>query len=105
MRVAFTMKVHEGHQEEYEKRHNPIWDELKKTLFDHGVKTYSIFLDENTNTLFGYAEIESLEKWDSIADTAICRKWWDYMAPLMACNEDNSPVSNPLKEVFHIQND
>jgi L-rhamnose mutarotase len=103
MRIAFKMKVNKGHEQEYEKRHNPIWPELEKTLIGHGVQTYSIFLDSDTGDLFGYAEIESLEKWNDVAGTDICRKWWDYMVPLMPCNPDNSPVSNELREVFHIE--
>jgi L-rhamnose mutarotase len=97
------MAVDPGNEAEYEKRHNPIWDELERTLINHGVRSYSIFLDEDTNTLFAYAEIESEEEWNKIGQTEICQKWWSYMAPLMPTNEDDSPVSKPLKEVFHIQ--
>ena len=103
MRTAFKMKLFEGNEEEYKKRHNPIWPELEKVLKDHGVITYSIYLDKDTNTLFGYAEIEDQKKWDEVANTDICRKWWDYMAPLMEVNNDNSPVSKDLLEVFHIE--
>ena len=28
-------------------------------------------------------------------------KWWDDMADIMETNEDNSPVSIDLKNVFH----
>ena len=103
MRIAFKMKVNQGHEEEYKKRHNPIWKELEQTLFKHGVQTYSIFLDPDSRDLFGYAEIESLSEWQKVADTEICKKWWDYMMPLMPCNEDHSPVSKELQEVFHIE--
>ena len=103
MRIAFKMKLFEGNLEEYKKRHNPIWPELEKVLKDHGVITYSIYLDKETNILFGYAEIEDKKKWDEVANTDICRKWWDYMAPLMEVNPDNSPVSKDLLEVFHIE--
>ena len=96
-------KVNKGYEVEYQKRHNPIWQELEQTLIDFGVQSYSIFLDETTNDLFAYAEIDSLEKWEKIADTKICQKWWEYMSPLMPCNKDNSPISNNLKEVFHIE--
>lgn len=102
MRIAFKMSVYQGEEEEYIKRHNPIWEELEKTLLDHGVKSYSIFLDQDTGDLFAYAEIENKEGWDSIAHSQIAKKWWEYMAPLMPTNEDNSPVSKDLKEVFHI---
>ena len=103
MRLAFKMKLFEGNLDEYKKRHNPIWPELEKVLKDHGVITYSIYLDKETNILFGYAEIEDKAKWDEVANTDICRKWWDYMAPLMEVNSDNSPVSKDLLEVFHIE--
>jgi L-rhamnose mutarotase len=102
MRIAFNMKLFKENAEEYKKRHNPIWSELKEVLINHGVRTYSIFLNKNTNDLFGYAEIEDLKKWEEIANTDICRKWWDYMAPLMEVNADKSPVSVELEEVFHL---
>ena len=103
MRIAFKMKVNKGYETEYQKRHNAIWQELEKTLMDHGVQFYSIFLDETTNDLFAYAEINSLEQWERIANTDICQKWWKYMSPSMPSNKDYSPISNELKEVFHIE--
>jgi L-rhamnose mutarotase len=102
MRIAFRMRVNPGCQVEYEKRHNPIWQELETALYEHGVRSYSIFLDPDTDDLFAYAEIEDLEQWRQIADTEICRRWWDHMAPLMPVNQDNSPQTRELKEVFHI---
>lgn len=103
MRIAFKMSVNKGKEEEYEERHNPIWKELEDTLKRHGVITYSIFLDPTTNELFAYAEIKSKGKWDKVAETDICKKWWKYMSPLMPSNPDNSPKSVELKEVFHIE--
>lgn len=103
MRLGFKMKLHDDNLEEYTKRHNPIWKELEDVLKRQGVITYSIYHDAETNILFGYAEIEDLKKWEGVADTEICREWWDYMAPLMEVNQDNSPVSVDLKEVFHIE--
>ncbi|MGH7978814.1 MAG: L-rhamnose mutarotase, partial [Limisphaerales bacterium] len=38
-----------------------------------------------------------------LARLPVMRKWWDYMAPLMEVHADNSPVSIPLKEVFHLE--
>lgn len=102
IRKAFVMSVTAGQEAEYEKRHSPIWPELHKTLTDHGVHNYSIFLHPGTRQLFGYAEIEDEERWNAIAKTKICRKWWAHMKEIMPSNPDNSPKSLPLKEVFHI---
>lgn len=102
IRKAFLMSVNPDAHVEYEKRHRPIWAELAAVLKEHGVSNYSIFLDEETSQLFGYAEIESEEQWNSIAETDECRRWWAYMSDVMPSNEDKSPVSRGLTEVFHL---
>jgi len=102
IRKAFVMSVNPDAVAEYERRHNPIWPELEQTLLDHGVLSYSIFLDESTFQLFAYAEIESEERWAAVASTAICQKWWASMKDLMPSNPDNSPVSREIRSVFHI---
>ena len=102
IRKAFVMSVHAGHEAEYARRHQPIWDELAAVLRAHGVHNYSIHLHPATNQLFGYAEIESEERWQAIADTEVCRRWWKYMADLMPANPDSSPVATSLQEVFYL---
>ena len=102
IRKAFLMTLKPGHQEEYEKRHNPIWPDLQKLLRKHGVSNYSIFLDRNTDLLFAYAEIESESLWQQIAQTEVCGRWWAYMKDLMLTNPDNSPIAVSLPEVFHL---
>jgi L-rhamnose mutarotase len=102
IRKAFVMSVNAGCEEEYERRHRPIWQELEVVLKQHGVHNYSIFLHEETRQLFGYAEIESEERWAAIATTDVCRRWWQHMNSLMPANADASPVSAPLREVFHL---
>ena len=101
-RVAFVMSVNAGCEAEYEKRHSPIWPELQATLSAHGAKNYSIFLLASTRQLFAYAEVDSLERWDAIAQTDVCRRWWAHMSPLMPGNADGSPVALPAREVFHM---
>ena len=99
---GFKMKLYPGFEKEYEKRHNQLWPEMRDMIHEYGGRNYSIFLDQETLTLFGYLEIEDEEKWNASAQTAICRKWWDYMADIMETNPDNSPVSVDLQPVFHL---
>ncbi len=103
MRKAFRMSVNAGAEEEYERRHNPIWKELEDTLIAHGVHTYSIFLDAATGDLFGYVEVESEDRWARVAATDVCQRWWRHMGDVMPANKDFSPVSRDLREVFHIE--
>ncbi len=102
IRKAFLLHVHPDAHAEYERRHRPIPDELAATLREHGVTNYSIHLDANRNLLFAYAEIEDEARWEAIAATPACRRWWAHMADMMPANPDHSPVSEPLREVFHL---
>lgn len=102
IRKGFKMKLYDGFEKEYEKRHNELWPEMREMINNHGGHNYSIFLDRETLTLYGYIEIDDEELWAKSADTAICRKWWDYMADIMETNPDNSPVSVDLEPVFHL---
>jgi L-rhamnose mutarotase len=102
IRKAFVMSVNAGSEAEYQQRHNPIWPELEAVLKQHGVLSYSIFLHPETRQLFGYAEIEDEVRWNAIAQTPVCRRWWAHMKEIMPSNPDNSPIAAELKEVFHI---
>lgn len=102
IRKAFKMKVFTGKAVEYESRHNPIWPEMETMLKAHGVSNYSIFMDDDNNTLFAYVELESLEQWESIAEEPICRKWWESMADLMDTEINKRPFSQDLREVFYL---
>ena len=100
---AFRMRVHPDHVVEYERRHNPIWPELETVLKAHGVGRYFIFLDETTADLFAYAEIESEDRWQAIARTEVCQRWWQSMQALMPSHADGSPESRDLRQVFNLQ--
>ena len=99
---GFKMKLYPGQEAEYERRHNLLWPEMKEMIHQYGGKNYTIFLDRETLTLFGYIEIENEELWVQSADTEINRKWWDYMADIMETNPDNSPISEDLSMVFQL---
>ena len=89
IRKAFVMSVNPGQEKEYETRHRPIWPELEAVLKKHGVHNYSIFL-------------HSEARWQAIAQTPECQKWWRYMSDVMPSNSDSSPQATDLREVFHL---
>ena len=101
-RLAFKMYLNEGKKEEYKKRHDEIWPELRKLLKDSGVSEYSIFLDEETNVLFAFQKVSGSGGSQDLGKTDIVKKWWDFMADVMEVNPDNSPVSVELEEVFYM---
>ena len=102
-RLAFKMKLNEGQKKEYRKRHNELWPELKKLLKDNGVSEYSIFLDEETNTLFAFQKVSGNCGSQDLSSNTIVKQWWDFMADIMKVNDDNSPVSVELEELFFLE--
>jgi L-rhamnose mutarotase len=102
-RLAFKMYLNEGQKEEYRKRHAEIWPELCKLLKDSGVSEYSIFLDEETNTLFAFQKNSNQSGSQDLGQTEIVKRWWAYMADIMKANPDNSPVSVELEELFYME--
>ena len=101
-RVAFKMKLFKGSEEEYKRRHDALWPELKTLLKEAGIKDYSIFLDEETNALFGFLTISDISQLDELPKHPVMKKWWAFMKDIMETNEDNSPVNISLKEVFYL---
>jgi L-rhamnose mutarotase len=102
-RLAFKMKLNEGQKKEYRKRHNELWPELKKLLKDNGVSEYSIFFDEETNTLFAFQKVSGNGGSQDLSSNDIVKQWWDFMADIMKVNDDNSPVSVELEELFYLE--
>jgi L-rhamnose mutarotase len=102
-RVAFKMYLNEGQKEEYKKRHDEIWPQLKKLLKDSGISGYSIFFDEETNTLFAFQKMSGKGSSQDLGQTEIVQKWWKFMSDIMKTNPDNSPVTKELEEVFYLE--
>ncbi len=103
-RFAFKMYLKPGCEEEYARRHAAIWPELVKMMKEgQGVQNYSIYWDKETNLLFAYQECtKDVNTQDNSHTDPITQKWWDMMADIMDTNADNSPVSVPLEELFHM---
>ena len=102
-RLAFKMYLNEGQKEEYRKRHDALWPELQQMLKDAGVSEYSIFLDEETNTLFAFQKVNGEGGSQDLGQTEIVKKWWAFMSDIMRANPDHSPVTLPLEELFYME--
>jgi len=101
-RAAFKMKLKPGTALEYKKRHDALWPELAEELRVAGVSDYSIFLDEETLTLFAVQKLSEENSVVTLHNSPIVREWWNFMSSLMEVNSDQSPVVSPLKELFHL---
>ena len=100
-KIAFKMKLMPGFQEEYKRRHDALWPEIQALVKEQGIADYTIFLDEETNILFAVQQLGESSSQD-LGEYPIIKKWWAHMADIMETNADNSPVSTPLKMIFHL---
>ncbi|NCI46862.1 L-rhamnose mutarotase [Sediminibacterium soli] len=101
-RLAFKMQLHKGQEAEYKRRHDALWPELETLLKETGIGSYSIFLDSDTNALFGVLTIDDATAMEQLPAHPVMQRWWAYMKDIMDANPDNSPVSTPLQEVFYL---
>ena len=96
------MTLNPGQAEEYRRRHDEIWADLVDLLHEAGVSDYSIFLDDETNTLFGVLRRRGDHTMAALPEHAVMQKWWAHMADIMATSETNEPLATDLKLVFHM---
>jgi L-rhamnose mutarotase len=99
--TAAKLKLKPGMGDEYKKRHDEIWPELSKAIRDAGIVDFSIFLDDETGTLFAVNKLTPDNTAAELRKTELMKKWWTHMADIMEVNPDNSPVRVPLRQVFH----
>ena len=86
--------------EEYVRRHNAIWPEMKQMLKDAGIRNYTIW--NVGNELFGYYECDSVEEAGCIqAQSEVNARWDVYMQDVMVMEKDPVTGAQPLlKQVF-----
>lgn len=101
--IAFKMKLRPGFKEEYKRRHDAIWPELRDLLKQAGISDYSIFFDDETNSLFAVQGNSGKNSSQDLTGNPIVKRWWKYMADIMETNPDHSPVVHPLEKVFYME--
>ncbi len=101
-KVAFTMRLLPGREDEYKRRHNALWPELAALLREAGVADYSIHLDPESHTLFAVLWRRRDHGMDALPSHPVMRRWWDHMADLMEVDASHAPVVRPLVPMFHL---
>lgn len=101
-KIAFRMQLSPGQREAYQARHDAIWPELTALLRRSGISDYSIFLHEPSGALFGVLRRAPGHGMDRLGEQEIMRRWWRHMADIMQTGADDTPVSEPLSLVFHM---
>ncbi len=99
-RYAWKARVLPGMLDEYVRRHDELWEEMKTVLSEAGISNYTIWnVDEH---LFGYYECESVEYAAKVqANSEVVGRWDEYMKDVMVMEFDEKTGAQPLmKQVF-----
>lgn len=99
--MAFKMYLKPGKVEEYKRRHDELWPEMRTLLKEAGMGAYHIYHDPETNCLFAFQETLGGDS-QSLGENPIVQKWWEYMSDLMETHPDHSPRQMDLKKVFSL---
>jgi L-rhamnose mutarotase len=101
-RRAWIMMLKPGAEDEYKRRHDAIWPELRDAILASGVTSFSIY--RHGLTLFAYQERDAAAPQPD-APAPVFWRWWREMAPLMETDADARPVQTPMQEVFNLAAD
>ena len=103
-KYAWKATVIEGKLEEYVKRHDEIWDEMKEVLEKAGIVNYTIW--NVGNELFGYYECEKGVEYAAKVqnESEVVDRWNEYMKDVMVMEMDPVTKAQPLLEqVFFME--
>ena len=92
-KYAWKATVIEGKIDEYIKRHDEIWDEMKAVLENAGIVNYTIW--NVGNELFGYYECEKGVEYAAKvqSESEVVDRWNEYMKDVMVMELDPVTVT------------
>ena len=101
-RIAFTMRIKPGSEDEYRTRHQQVWPAMLAELKRAGCHRYSIYargLD-----LFAYMEVDDFQRYlEVMNESQVASRWEAYMSDILV-RETDPATGFPfvLTEVFHL---
>jgi L-rhamnose mutarotase len=103
-RICFQLRVRPDRAEEYVRRHEAVWPEMREALAAAGWHNYSLFMT-TAGTVIGYLECEDFEDARRAMErTEVNARWQRDMAPFFESLEGRRPDEEmaPLQEIFHL---
>ncbi|NYE17991.1 L-rhamnose mutarotase [Microbacterium immunditiarum] len=103
-RIAFTLEVRPELLDAYVERHTPVWRDMLAEITAAGRRNYSIFLDRERSTLFGYYETDDDEAARAyLAASPVAARWEASMAEFFVGLEGRADqAATTLTEVFNL---
>lgn len=97
--MAFALRLREGCEAEYKRRHDELWPEMREMLLASGILHYEIHLERGSRLLFGHIVRRMDHTMAANPDHPVMQRWRAYMADVLEMDGD-AAVRVPLREVF-----
>lgn len=95
---AFVLKVKPGMADEYRRRHDALWPEMREALLEQGVVYYEIYFHEDSGLLFAHT-IRSAPYDASRPEAPAITKWREHMKDIMELEGDRA-YRRALNRIF-----
>lgn len=104
-RVCFLLRVNKDRLEEYKRRHESVWAEMRQALSESGWCNYTLFLRDD-GLLVGYLETPDFSQ--ALAQMAmreVNSRWQASMSPFFEELDGRRPDEGMirLEEIFHLE--
>ena len=103
-RYAWKGRIKPGMAEEYKRRHDEIWPEMKQLLKEAGISNYTIW--SNGSDVFGYYECEKGIAFAKKvqAESPVVARWNVYMDDVLELDMDPETGAQPLlRQMFFLE--
>jgi L-rhamnose mutarotase len=104
-KVGFKLQLRKDRLDEYVEHHQHVWPEMLAALSQTGWHNYSLFLDRNDATLFGYFETPNLQAaLDGMAATDVNERWQAMMGEFFEELDGRRPDEGflQLENIFYL---
>jgi L-rhamnose mutarotase len=95
---AFVLKVKPGMADEYRRRHDALWPEMRQALIEQGIVYYEIYFHEDSGLLFAHT-IRSAAYDTSVPEAPAITRWRAHMRDIMEL-EGELPYRRVLDRIF-----
>jgi L-rhamnose mutarotase len=104
-RIGFRLQLRKDRLDEYVEQHKNVWPDMRAALSETGWHNYTLFLDRNDASLFGYFETPDYQTaLDGMAAKEVNDRWQAMMAEFIITPEGRRPDEGflGLEDVFFL---
>ncbi|MET0427413.1 MAG: L-rhamnose mutarotase [Microvirga sp.] len=102
--TAFAIRLREGCEAEYRRRHDALWPEMRAALLASGILHYEIYLEPGTRILFGHIVRRTDHTMTASPRDPVLLRWRAFMADILEM-EGDAPSRLPLRRMFRLDAD